>query len=342
MTRKATLVVCPGRGTYNRDELGYLGRHHAEKGALLARFDAQRIPLGQESIRALDGADRFSVERFTRGDNASALIHACAYADFLAIDGDRYDVVAMTGNSMGWYTALACAGALVVEDGFRVVNTMGTLMQEAMIGGQVLYPFVDDAWKEIPGRRAELLALLETVDGLYLSIELGGVMVFAGQPDALAAAEKALDPVGRFPLRLAHHAAFHTSLQEPVARRGRALLPPELLRQPKVSLLDGRGHTWWPGGCSLHALWSYTFGTQVLEPYSFTSAVRNGLREFAPDTVVILGPGRTLGGAVAQILIADGWQGLRSKQDFLDQQSADPFVLAMGIREQRARVVAPN
>lgn len=342
MTRKAALVVCPGRGTYNREELGYLGLHHAGRCDLFARFDAQRTALGQESVSALDRAETFSVARFTRGDNASALIHACAYADFLSIDREQYEIVAVTGNSMGWYIALACAGALGVDDGFRVVNTMGTLMQETMVGGQLLYPFVDENWQEIPGRRAELMALIDATDGLYRSIDLGGTMVFAGEADALTAAEQALEPSGRFPLRLANHAAFHTPLQEPVAERGRARLSPALFRQPDVSLLDGRGHTWLPGACDLHALFSYTLGTQVTSPYDFTSAVRNGLREFAPDVLLLLGPGRTLGGTVAQILIAEGWRGLRNKQDFLDQQATDPYVLAMGIREQRARVVAPE
>jgi [acyl-carrier-protein] S-malonyltransferase len=40
------------------------------------------------------------------GDNASLLIYACALADFAAIDRDRFEVVAVTGNSMGWYLAL--------------------------------------------------------------------------------------------------------------------------------------------------------------------------------------------------------------------------------------------
>ena len=49
------------------------------------------------------------------------MIYACAYADFLAIDRDRFDILGVTGNSMGWYIALACAGALDVMNGFEVV-----------------------------------------------------------------------------------------------------------------------------------------------------------------------------------------------------------------------------
>jgi hypothetical protein len=89
MARKSALVVCPGRGTYNKDELGYLARHHADKAGLIGAIDAARLALGQETVSALDGADRHTLARHTRGDNASPLIYACAYADFLSIDRER-------------------------------------------------------------------------------------------------------------------------------------------------------------------------------------------------------------------------------------------------------------
>jgi [acyl-carrier-protein] S-malonyltransferase len=128
-------------------ELGYLARHFPDA-ALLARFDAIRRAEGQDSLTALDGADRYSLSRHSRGDNASALIYACTYGDFLSPRPRPVDIVAVTGNSMGWYSALACAGAADARGGVcQVVNTMGTLMQEALIGGQMVYPWVDEDWQ---------------------------------------------------------------------------------------------------------------------------------------------------------------------------------------------------
>ncbi|MBZ0128356.1 MAG: ACP S-malonyltransferase [Rhodobacteraceae bacterium] len=337
MTRQTALVVAPGRGTYNKEELGYLHRHHAGQGALLAKFDALRLAAGQPSITTLDGADRYTVSCYSRGDNASALIHACAVADFAAIDRERFDIVAVTGNSMGWYIALACGGALDPADGFQVVNTMGTLMQAALIGGQMLYPFVDEDWREIPGRRGEIMDLIARIEGLYLSIELGGMLVLAGEEPALAEAEKHLPQAqGRFPMRLANHAAFHSPLQAPVSDQGRAALPASLFAGPKIPLIDGRGHIWWPHTTDPAALWTYTLGHQVVMPYDFTGAMRTGLREFAPDVVIILGPGRTLGGAVAQSLIACDWQGSTSRADFQTRNLDAPLVLLMGLDAQRS------
>lgn len=344
MSRKTAVVICPGRGTYTKTELGYLGRHFADK-ALLQRFDASRAALGQDTLSALDAATSYSVARHTRGDNASGLIYACTYGDFRAIDAAKIDVVAVTGNSMGWYSALACGGALSAEAGFEVVNTMGTLMQEALIGGQIIYPFMGDDWLPDLAKKSELMALVAEIGTraghvLGLSIDLGGMLVLAGNEDGLKAFEAAVPPLqGRFPMRLANHAAFHSALQAPVAERGRARLAPSLFGQPKLPMIDGRGVIWWPGATDTQRLWDYTLGHQVTEPYDFTTALRVAAREFAPDLFIITGPGTTLGGAVAQSLILANWRGMGSKADFQTQQQSAPVLAAMGMDDQRATVL---
>lgn len=336
------VVICPGRGTYTKAELGYLARHHADKADLIAGFDRRRAALGQETLSALDGAARYSVATHTRGDNASALIYACTLADFRTLAG--VEVVAVTGNSMGWYSALTCAGALSAEAGFEVVNTMGTLMQEHLIGGQLIYPFTDDEWADDPARKAELLALVADIGAradhvLGLSIDLGGMLVLAGNEAGLAAFEAAVPPVqGRFPMRLANHAAFHTALQAPVAEAGRARLGADLFDQPGLPLIDGRGAIWWPGATDRDALHDYTLGHQVTESYDFTHAIRTAAREFAPDLFIVTGPGTTLGGAVAQSLILCQWRGMQSKTDFQQRQTAAPLLVSMGMDDQRRRV----
>lgn len=342
-TRKTAVLVCPGRGTYNKDELGYLGRHFPNP-SLLAAFDAERRERGQDTLSDLDGAERFSMARHTRGDNASGLIYAATLGDALCIDRERIEVVAVTGNSMGWYSALACAGAVTPENGFAVANTMGTLMQQALIGGQLVYPFLGSEWQPDPARKAALLDHVGRIDAreghvLSLSIDLGGMLVLAGNEAGLKAFETEAEPIeGRFPLRLGNHAAFHTPLQEPVAAQGRAALPESLFGQPRVPLVDGRGAVWWPHASDPAALRGYTLGHQVTESYDFTRAITVAAREFAPDLFIVTGPGTTLGGAVAQSLILGGWRGMASKADFKTRQDAEPLLVSMGMAEQRGLV----
>ncbi|NVO54236.1 ACP S-malonyltransferase [Rhodobacteraceae bacterium B1Z28] len=340
MTRTA-VVICPGRGTYNKPELGYLHRHHAQRMSMFHKFDAIRAEAGQDPVTALDGAARYSVGKYSRGDVASPLIYAASLADAQVL-ADDIEVVAVTGNSMGWYIALAAAGALSDENGFRVVNTMGTLMQDHLIGGQLVYPFTDDSWTNDPDRKAALLTdvlRIDAMDGhdLALSIDLGGMLVLAGNEAGLAAFEASQPSVqDRFPMRLSNHAAFHTQLQAPVAAEGRARLGAELFGQPHHPLIDGRGNIWWPGASDANALWDYTLGHQVTEPYDFTRAVQTAAREFAPDLFIVTGPGATLGGVVAQSLVLAEWRGMADKAAFLAQQEDAPILVAMCREDQRS------
>jgi [acyl-carrier-protein] S-malonyltransferase len=339
-TRPTALVVCPGRGTYNAGELGYLDRHGADA-AFLDMADTYRAAHGQPTLRALDRADGYKASLHQRGDNASALIFACSYTDFLAIDREAFDIVAVTGNSMGWYTALACAWALDPRPALALVNTMGLYMHEASIGGQAIWTLVDEDWRTIPGRREALLAAMAEIDGhdgqaLSISIELGGMLVLAGNAAGLAAmTARAPKGPGRFPRPLPGHAGFHAAMQAPVSQRARATIALEDFHSPAIPLIDGAGRIWRPWATDSDALWDYTLGAQVVETYDFTAAMRVGVREFAPDRVIVLGPGETMGSAVAQCLIAERWRGLESKTAFVDAQARDPFVLALGRDDQR-------
>lgn len=343
--RLAALAVCPGRGTYGKAELGYLKRLHGDKAELIAAFDGMRAERGEPTLSELDGAERFSVATHTRGDIASPLIFTASYADFLAIDRTRFDVAAVTGNSMGWYTALACAGAVPPEQGFAIVDAMGRHSQAGEPGGQVLLSLVDEAWRAVPGLRDELLALMQSIDArpgcsLSVSIELGGMIVFAGNEAGLEAllAEAPATP-GREPMRLVNHGPFHSALMQGSSDRARAELPADWFGGPTLPMIDGRGHIWSPFASSPQALWHYTFVTQILETYHFTRAIQVAVREYAPDRIILLGPGDTLGGAIAQALIEIEWLGLKSKQDFQEMQASEPFLLSMGRDEQRAMVV---
>jgi malonyl CoA-acyl carrier protein transacylase len=337
--KEAALVICPGRGTYGKAELGYLKRYHADKTGLLATVDRIRAGRGQPTVSELDGAERFSPALHTRGDIASPLIFTASYADYLAIDRSRFDVAAVAGNSMGWYTTLACAGAVDLEHGFSIIDAMGENSQAGEPGGQVLLTLVDDEWREVPGLRDAVLALVERIGGLYVSIELGGMIVLAGTESALATLLAEAPPMpGREPLRLVNHGPFHTPLMQGSSERALASLPAAWFGSPNAPMVDGRGHIWRPFASNAEALWDYTFAAQILEPYDFSRSVQVAMREYAPDRIVLLGPGDTLGGAIAQALIAIEWQGLASKQDFQERQAARPILLSMGREDQRAQV----
>jgi malonyl CoA-acyl carrier protein transacylase len=335
--RQRVLVVCPGRGTYNAPELGYLARHHGGS-AWLARFDALRTEAGKPALSELDGAARFDPAVHARGDVAAPLIHACAWLDFLALDRERFEVVAVTGNSMGWYTALACAGAVSGDNAFRIADAMGVNSQQHGPGGQAVLVLADEDWQVDPALILAAEAALAR-HGVLPSIRLGGMLVVAGAPEALAALERDLPALPRPVLRLPGNGPFHTPLMAGSAEAARAGLPASWFAQPQVPLIDGRGKVWRRFETRPADLWDYTFGAQILAPYDFTLAMTVALREFAPERVLLLGPGETLGGAIGQVMATLRWLGISGKTDFAARQAADPFLLAIGRDRQRGLAI---
>ena len=339
--KKRALVVCPGRGTYNAAELGYLKTHHAGRSDVIATVDSVRTAKGQMTVAQLDSADKYAPSVHMTGDNASPLIYACALADFAAIDRDRFDIVAVTGNSMGWYLALACAGILNLEAGALLVNNMGGLMHQHGTGGQIVWSIVDDDWKV---QKDKILfinnLLIETRRfsdvSVHISIRLGGMIVFAADEAGLKWLMERLPKDDRFPLRLMHHAAFHSPLLNPIIPMARAENPLADFGAGDLPAIDGQGRIWSPGAFSRDAIYEYTLGAQLNDTYDFTRAVQVAAAEFAPDTIIVLGPGTTLGAPTVQALIATGWRGLSGKADFQSRQQDDPILISMGMADQRA------
>ncbi len=348
--KQSVVVICPGRGTYNASELGYLERACAGKEELqtfVAQIDTARVTGKQIPISELDGAERYSARLHANAENASTLIYACALADFKLIDTSKYEIVAVTGNSMGWYLALACTGILADNAGFEVVNSMGTLMHKHGTGGQIIYPLVNEQW-QIDTRLAQTLQSVvakvnnRTDCAVYTSIRLGGMQVLAGNEAGLSALLEALPTEqGRYPFRLQQHAGFHSPLLKHITELAQRILPKDMFTKSQLPLIDGRGHIWQPGALEDDALYSYTFDHQITQTYDFSRCIEVAIKEFAPDKLIILGPGTTLGAPVAQTLIQHHWLGLQSKDAFIELQQAEPFVLSMGIDTQRAHVVQP-
>ncbi|MFT5680792.1 MAG: [acyl-carrier-protein] S-malonyltransferase [Myxococcota bacterium] len=334
---KRALILCPGRGSYTRNDLGTLTGLTSES---LAPFDTLRASAGRPTVRELDAAERFSARKHVAGENASILTAGIALADLDQLDGERIRPVAVCGNSMGWYTALGYAGALSLPDCARLVETMGQYQAGNVIGGQIVYPLANAQWRIVPERLAAVEAAVAAIDDLHWSIRLGGQAVLAGTEAALAAAGEHLPAltVGSYtyPLRLPLHSAFHTPMLAGASQQAQVDLADLAWSTPRLPLIDGAGQIWRPRIADTAALADYTLGAQVSGVYDFTTMLKTALREYAPDCVILPGPGSSLGGAIAQTLIAEGWQGLHCKDDFIARQAADPILISLRWPDQRA------
>jgi len=328
MTRIA--LFCPGRGSYAEKQL----RSLPENEPWVARADELRAEYGLPTLSELDRAAKFSGALHLRPSNVSLLIWLVTMLDSRAALAEN-ECVCIGGNSMGWYTALAVSGALSFDDGFRLVQEMSLLQEQHAGGGQILYPLIDDEWRVDPARAQLVRDTLAQSNGQALrSIDLGGFAVLAGSEAGVAFLLKSLPQVklgaNTYPFRLMQHGAYHTPFVQPVSERAFETLRRLEFRAPRITLVDGRGVRFTPWSTDVAALVDYTLGAQVVDPYDFTLSVRVALREYAPERILLPGPGNTLGGICGQILVAEGWRGVRSKSDFdAVQRSASPIVTSM-------------
>jgi [acyl-carrier-protein] S-malonyltransferase len=331
------VVVCPGRGAYTAASLGSLPADHP----IVRRAEQLRTEYGLEPLLELDAAPRFDPARHLRPANASPLIFLTTLLDVEQAAAD-HRITAVIGNSLGWYSALAVAGALPFEDAFRLVQEMA-IFQELPLpdggqGGQVIYPLLDADWAPVPDLRAAVADVLgdghATRGRVFESIDLGGYAVLAGDERGVAHLLDRLPPVriGEriFPLRLALHGPYHTPLVEHVAEAAGDRLADLRWQRPSVTMIDGRGARWSPWSTDPAALRDYTLGEQVTTPFRFAVSLRVALREHAPDVLVLPGPGNSLGGICGQQVVTEGYRGIRNRVEFeAAQRSAAPVVLSM-------------
>ena len=333
MAKERIVVICHGRGTYTRDTSGYLAKYGAPAKNQIAFMDEQRKISGDFTLTELDLMP-FRAKIHMAGEHASPFIYACSLADFFSIDQKNYEIVAITGNSMGWYIALALSGALTHENAYSLINTMGSMMKDDIIGGQIIYSVVDENWHVDEAEKEEVLIEIKNV-GAHVSIFLGGYLVIGGEQSVLEKLLKTLPAKDNYPFQLPFHAAFHTPLLATISRKAFGLLPQSIFQKPSVSLIDGQGKIWSPFSTETEELYNYTLGHQVTNAYDFSNSITVAMKEFCPDKLVLLGPGNSLGGAIGQIMIQNNWLDIHSKKTFSSRQKENPYLISMGMEEQR-------
>ena len=337
MAKKRVIVVCPGRGSYTRETSNYLSGLKPDISNHIISFDKKRESENLTKISELD-KNNFRSKIHMTGENASPLIYACSVKDFMLIDKTKYDIVAICGNSMGWYISLALGGAITFDKGYDLIQTMGTLTQNHGSGGQIIYPIINDEWQIDIEKKELVLKEIENSNS-FISIYLGGYIVIGGDQNSLDRLLKKLPRNDKYPFQIPFHSAFHTSLLSGVVATAQSSFNRNIFNRPSIPLVDGRGNIWSPWSTNKSELYNYTLDHQIIKPYNFSSSIEVALKEFCPDNIILLGPGNTLGGPVAQVLIDHNWNDLKAKSEFVQNQEENPFVLSMGIDEQRKMII---
>lgn len=332
MTRAA--VAFPARGSYGPGSLGSLPAGHP----WVRRADQLRQEYDIPALSALDSAHRIDPAVHLRSANASPLTLLCGLLDAERIAGD-HEVVAVVASSTGWYTALAASGALEFDDAFRLVQTMALLAEEPIVeedrGGQLIYALTDAEWQPDADRATALEAVLSRQDhAVHRSLELGAFSVLSGTVAGIADVAGRLPAIEigsrRFPFRAAMQEAWHTPLRADAADEAAKRLAGLTWSAPNVTLVDGRGVRFTPWSTDPLELAHHTISEQPISTYDFARSLRVALREYAPDVILLPGPGGSLGEVCAQLIVAEGYRGIRTRAELeATQGSTTPILLSM-------------
>lgn len=327
-------VAFPGRGSYGPASLGSLRASHP----WVRRADELRAAAGLDPVSEVDASTPFDAAIHLRPSNNWPLVFLCSLLDAERI-ADDHEVVVVVASSTGWYTALVASGALGFDDGFRLVQEMAAAAEAPLESpsrpAELIYPLTDEAWQPSPDQLDGLRDALGGVNGgAALAVDLGAFAVVAGTADGIETLAARLPPVSTaertFPLRLASADAWHTPLRAAAMEEAAQRLGDLAWDRPNVTLVDGRGVRFTPWSTDPAELAEQSLRGQGATTYDFATSLRVALREYAPDVILLPGPGGSLGAACAQVAVGEGYRGLRSRSEFeAAQAGSTPLLLSM-------------
>lgn len=275
--------VFPGQGSQS---IGMLATLAAAEPLVRETFDTASAVLGYDLWQLVQEGPS---ERLNETECTQPAMLAAGYATWRAWQargGRRPDAV--SGHSLGEFTALVAAGSLDFAAAIALVQFRGRAMQEAVplgTGAMAAVLGLEDAAVEAACREAAQGAVVEPVN--YNS---AGQVVIAGDAHAVARAIEVAKAAGaKRAVLLPVSVPSHSSLMRGAAERLKerlcdvAVVPPRI---PYFSAVDARAHA---NPDDIRA----TLVTQLAHPVRWTATVR-ALLDASLLTVVECGPGKVL------------------------------------------------
>ena len=197
----------------------------------------------------------------------------------------------IAGHSLGEFTALVAAEALGLEDGLRLVQERGRLMQEAA--------------ERSPGAMAAILgldraaaaAICDDAGAEVCNLNAPGQVVISGTPEAIESAlALALERGARRGVRLNVSGGFHTSLMEPAVEGMARAVETAALVDPKVPIIANTTAEPLTTAVALRD----ELVRQLTSPVEWQRSVER-MRSDGVQTAIEFGPGRVLSGLIRRI-----------------------------------------
>lgn len=202
------------------------------------------------------------------------------------------------GLSLGEYTALVCAGALLLEDAVRLVRGRGVYMQEATAGRETMMAAVMGLTPD----QARALCAAHTHLGIVepANFNSPGQVVIGGDTPAVQEVLTAAQAVGaRRAVPLAVSAPFHTSLMRSAAERLAADVERTPFLPARIPVVANASAALVRQPDEIRRALLEQVASPVLWEQSVRTMYDTGVRQF-----VEVGPGVTLSGMIRKTVSA--------------------------------------
>lgn len=203
----------------------------------------------------------------------------------------------MAGHSLGEFSALVCADALVFADAVKLVRKRGEFMQAAVPAGEgsmAAIIGVDDS---------DVIQICQQItegySGIVSAVNFNspGQVVIAGNVAAVDIAIGALKEAGaKRALPLPVSAPFHTQLMKPAGEHLADVLAGIKISQPKIPVIHNVNAAVEPDPAKIRTL----LVEQIYSPVQWTTCMRT-IIEMGAQHIVECGPGRVLSGLSRRI-----------------------------------------
>ncbi|MBI5554270.1 MAG: ACP S-malonyltransferase [Elusimicrobia bacterium] len=254
-------------------------------------FDQANKVLGYDLTRIMFAGP---LETLTQTQYTQPAIFTLSVAACVLLQREGVTPQAVAGHSLGEYSALSASGILSFEEGLKIVQIRGRLLQESAA--------------KHPGSMAAIIGLdNEKVEAICANIKSGvveavnyncpGQLVIAGQAAAVQEALKKAQKAGAMKvIQLAVSGPFHSSLMKEASVQLEKELADFELHDPLVPLVANYSAKFVQNITEARISMIKQVYSPVLWEKSMGQLINNGSELF-----VEVGPGKVLGGLLKQI-----------------------------------------
>ncbi|MCL4474078.1 MAG: ACP S-malonyltransferase [Actinobacteria bacterium] len=279
------VFVFPGQGS---QAVGMGRELTSEHAAAAAVYDQASEALGWD-IAGLSFEGPEAKLSSTEYAQVALFVNSMAVKAVLDQQGIAADAV--TGHSLGEYSALAAAGSVEFTEGLQLVAARGNALREAadrQPGAMTAILGLDD-------NRVEEICF-ESGEVWPVNYNSPGQLVISGRQDAIELAEMGAQAAGaKKVVRLPVSGAFHSPLMQPAADSMKAMLAEAAFREPAPPFFSSISCQY-EGAVSLPDL----LERQIVSPVRWVESVTR-LIEDGADRFLEVGSGKVLSGLIRRI-----------------------------------------